>query len=60
MLTFGFATMISVKILKANNVISVVSLTLKTVIFVLVQIQKVIFCETQKALTFLRLIDNPI
>ena len=43
MLTFGFAAMISVKKLKAKNVVFVVFYDVSTVIFVLVEIQKVIF-----------------
>ena len=46
MLTFGFATTISVKNLKAiKRDLCCFSMTLKTVIFFLVQIQKVIFCK---------------
>ena len=57
MLTFGFATIISVKNLKAKNVIFCrFSMTSKTVTFVLVQIRKGIF---QKALTFFAFIGYP-
>ena len=49
MLTFGFAMMISVKNLKAiKRDLCRFSMTLKTVIFSLVQIQKVIFCKNRR------------
>ena len=57
MLTFGFATIISVKNLKAKKRdFCRFSMTSKTVTFVLVQIRKGIF---QKALTFFAFIGYP-
>ena len=52
-LTFGFAMMISVKNLKAiKRDLCRFSMTLKTVIFFLVQIQKVIFCKNRRLFFF--------
>ena len=45
MSTFGFAMMISIKKIKAKRDFCCFSLVLKTVIFVLVQIQILIFCK---------------
>ena len=54
MSTFGFATMISVKEPEGKkHDFCRFSMTLKMVIFVLVQIQKVIFCKKTDFLAFI-------